>query len=57
MTTRAKSLLALLLSMLLPGLGQIYNQEQKKGWVIFACCLILGIATYWFTGFNAIPAA
>lgn len=57
MTTRAKSLLALLLSMLLPGLGQIYNQEQKKGWVILACCLVLGIATYWLTGFNAITAA
>ncbi len=57
MTTRAKSLLALLLSTLLPGLGQIYNQEQKKGWVILACCLVLGIATYWLTGFNAITAA
>ncbi|MGZ8480179.1 MAG: hypothetical protein ACXW6K_19725 [Candidatus Binatia bacterium] len=57
MTTRAKSLLALLLSMLLPGLGQIYNQEQKKGWVIFACCLVLGIATYRLTGFNVITAA
>lgn len=57
MTPRAKSFLALILSMLLPGLGQIYNQEQKKGWVIFACCLFLGIATYWLTGFNAITAA
>ncbi|MGZ9257487.1 MAG: hypothetical protein ACXW50_23920 [Candidatus Binatia bacterium] len=57
MTTRAKSLLALLLSMLLPGLGQIYNQEQKKGWVIFGCCLVLGIATYRLTGFNVITAA
>ena len=43
--------------MLLPGLGQIYNQEQKKGWVILACCLVLGIATYWLTGFNAITTA
>ena len=43
--------------MLLPGLGQIYNREQKKGWVIFACCLVLGVAAYWLTGFNAITAA
>jgi len=43
--------------MLLPGLGQIYNREQKKGWVIFACCLVLAIATYWLSGFNALTAA
>ena len=57
MTTRAKAFLALLLSMLLPGLGQIYNREQKKGWVNIACCLVLGIATYWLSGFNAVTAA
>ena len=57
MTPRAKSLLALLLSMLLPGLGQIYNREQKKGWVILACCLVLGSATYWLSAFNAFTAA
>jgi len=57
MTTRSKSLLALLLSALLPGLGQIYNHEQKKGWVILACCAILGIGTYWLSGFNALTAA
>jgi len=57
MTTRAKSFLALILSMLLPGLGQIYNQEQKKGWVILGCCAVLGLGTYWLAGFNAITAA
>jgi hypothetical protein len=57
MTTRAKAFVALILSMLLPGLGQIYNREQKKGWVIIACCLVLGSATYWLSGFNAITAA
>ena len=34
---------ALLCSVLLPGLGQIYNRESKKGLVIFACALTLGI--------------
>ena len=43
--------------MLIPGLGQIYNREQKKGWVIIACCLVLGTAVYWLSGFNAITAA
>ena len=57
MTTRAKSFVALLLSALLPGLGQIYNDEKKKGWVILACCVALAIATYWLGDFNAITAA
>lgn len=57
MTTRAKAFLALLLSMVLPGLGQIYNREQTKGWAILACCALLGFATYWLAGFNAITAA
>jgi len=57
MTPRAKSFLALILSMLLPGLGQIYNQEQKKGWVILGCCAVLGLGTYRLAGFNAITVA
>ncbi len=57
MTTRAKSFLALLLSALLPGLGQIYNHEQKKGWVILACCAVLGFAAYRLSGFNAVSVA
>jgi hypothetical protein len=43
---------ALLCSVLLPGLGQIYNRESKKGLVIFACALTLGIVGSWFSGFN-----
>ncbi len=57
MTTRSNSLLALLLSALLPGLGQINNNEQKKGWVILGCCALLGFGTYWLSGFNALTAA
>lgn len=47
----------MLFSALLPGLGQIYNQEQKKGWVIIGCCLVLSLAIYWFSGLNAITFA
>ncbi len=57
MTTQLKPLLALILSAAIPGLGQIYNQEQKKGWVIFGCSAVLGIATYRLSGFNAMTAA
>lgn len=56
MTTRSNSLLALLLSALLPGLGQIYNHERQKGWVILACCAVLGFGVYWLAGFNAVTA-
>ena len=43
---------ALLCSVLLPGLGQIYNRESTKGLVIFASALTLGILGSWFSGFN-----
>jgi uncharacterized protein DUF5683 len=57
MTTQSKPLLALILSAALPGLGQIYNNERKKGWVIVGCCAALAVATYWLSGFNAVSAA
>jgi hypothetical protein len=57
MSTRPNPFLALILSAVVPGLGQIYNQEQKKGWVILACCAVLGLATYGLSGFNAASAA
>lgn len=57
MTTRSKALLALLLSALLPGLGQIYNHERGKGSAILACCVLLGYGVYWLAGFNALTAA
>ena len=43
---------ALLCSVLLPGLGQIYNRESTKGLVIFACAVTLGVLGAWFSGFN-----
>ena len=43
---------ALLCSVLLPGLGQIYNRERTKGLVIFACAVTLAVLGSWFSGFN-----
>jgi hypothetical protein len=52
MSTRSSPWVALLLSALLPGLGQIYNRELAKGLVIFTCGLSLGLLTGWVSGFN-----
>jgi hypothetical protein len=57
MSPRSDRFIALPLSLILPGLGQIYNREIKKGLVIFACCLSLGLFSYWISGFNKIAAA
>ena len=57
MTTHSNPLLALILSAILPGLGQVYNHERKKGWVIVGCCLVLSLAIYWFSDLNAISFA
>ena len=57
MSTRTNPLIALILSAVLPGLGQVYNHERKKGWVIVGCCVLLAVATYWLSGFNAVSPA
>ena len=57
MATQSNPLLALILSALLPGLGQVYNHERKKGWIIVGCCLVLSLAIYSFSGLNAITFA
>jgi hypothetical protein len=44
--------MALLSSVLLPGLGQIYNRESTKGLIIFASAVSLGVLGAWFSGFN-----
>ena len=46
--------IAALLSAIVPGSGQIYNQEVKKGFVIFGSCLSLGLLSYWISGLNKI---
>jgi len=57
MSTRSNPFLALLLSVIFPGVGQIYNREIKKGLVIFGSSLSLGLLSYWLSGFNKIAAA
>jgi hypothetical protein len=44
----------MVLSAIVPGLGQIYNREIKKGLVIFGSCLSLGLLSYWISGLNKI---
>ena len=48
---------ALLLSALIPGLGQIYNREIKKGLILFGSSLSLGLLSYWLGGFNRFAMA
>jgi hypothetical protein len=48
---------ALLFSVIVPGLGQIFNRETKKGFIILASCLGLGLLTYWLSGLNKVSIA
>lgn len=54
---RKNPLLALLLSAVVPGLGQFYNAEPAKGLVIAGMCLALALGTYWLPGLTRISAA
>lgn len=54
---RSNPWLALLLSTILPGSGQLYNRETKKGWAIIGSCLALGLLFYGLVGFNRISLA
>ena len=47
----------MVLSVSVPGLGQIYNREIKKGLVIFGSCLSLGLLTYWISCLNKFSTA
>ena len=57
MPARRRPLLALALSVLVPGLGQLYNGEVGKGLVIIGSCLGLGLLIYWQSGLNRITFA
>jgi hypothetical protein len=57
MSDRKNSFTALALSAIIPGAGQVYNQEIKKGLVIFGSCLSLGLLTYWISGLNGFSTA
>ena len=57
MQARKNSFAALLLSVIVPGAGQIFNQETTKGGVIFGSCVGLGLLTYWLSGVNKVSVA
>src|SRR5438046_5716661 len=57
MSVRKSPITALVLSVIVPGLGKIFNEEKKKGLVIFGSCLGLALLTYWFSGFNKFSIA
>ena len=50
--TQKNPYLAFLLSLVVPGLGQVYNAEQSKGLTIFTACLLLGGIAAWLSGVN-----
>lgn len=57
MPDRRSPLIALALSAIVPGLGQLYNKEAGKGLVIIGSCLGLGLLIYWQSGLNRITFA
>src|SRR3989304_3426680 len=57
MPARRSPLLALALSVFVPGLGQLYNKETRKGLVIIGSCLGLGLLIYSQSGLNRITFA
>ena len=54
MLTRKKPLIALALSLIVPGLGQLYNGERTKGLVIAGGWLALGGGSWWFSGLTRV---
>ena len=54
MAYRRNPFTALILAAILPGSGQIYNTETKKGFVVIGSCLGLGLLFYWLSGLNKI---
>src|SRR3990172_2274473 len=57
MPDRRSPFIALVLSALVPGLGQLYNKETGKGLVIIGSCLGLGLLIYSQSGLNRITFA
>lgn len=56
MATQKKPLIALLLSLIVPGLGQIYNAQRTKGIVIIVACLAFGLGFFLLSGLTGISA-
>ncbi|MBI3087839.1 MAG: hypothetical protein HYY91_03015 [Candidatus Omnitrophica bacterium] len=42
---------------LAPGLGQLYNGQRAKAWVLCGACLALVLATTWLAGISRVTAA
>ena len=57
MPARRSPLVALALSAIVPGLGQLYNKEAGKGLAIIGTCLGLGLLIYLQSGLNRITFA
>lgn len=57
MPARKKPFVALLLSLVIPGLGQVYNAQVTKGLLIAAACLALGLGTVWVSGLTGLSLA
>jgi TM2 domain-containing membrane protein YozV len=57
MQPRKKTLIALLFSLVVPGLGQLYNAEPAKGLIIAGVCFTLALGTYWLSGLTRISLA
>ena len=45
-------LLASLLSLIVPGLGQLYTHEVTKAICVIGACLLIGGGMWWFSGLN-----
>ena len=56
MAKKKNPLIALVLSLVVPGLGQIYNAELTKGLVLAASCLILGVGFFWLSALAGLSA-
>jgi len=57
LSTKKNPIFALLLSCVVPGLGQVYNAERFKGFVIFLSCVSLGGLAVWLSGLNRLSLA
>jgi TM2 domain-containing membrane protein YozV len=57
MASQKKPLVALILSLVLPGLGQAYNREVVKGIIIAGACLALAAGSLWLSGIWQLSAA
>ena len=57
MSTRRNPFVALVLSLIVPGLGQIYNKEPAKGIVVMSMCVGLGLLAYALPGLHKVTAA